>query len=132
MQRTYQELYPEQRLAHLAYTVEQHLSANASLWWVEPIPAPQLPIACLWLGRAIDQVTGNRHTYVFLLYVNPEHRKRGVGSALMHHAEAWAKQQGDRQIGLQVFHHNQPALNLYNRLGYEVQSLTLVKPLQPD
>ncbi|HEY9640852.1 MAG TPA: GNAT family N-acetyltransferase [Coleofasciculaceae cyanobacterium] len=126
MQRTYQELYPGREFAHLARTVEQYLSAETSLWWVE---AAATPIACLWLGNAVDQVTADRHAYIFLLYVSPHHRHQGIGSALMSQAELWAKQRGDRQIGLQVFTHNQPALNLYQKLGYQTQSIWMVKQL---
>ena len=145
MQRTYQELEAAEDYAHLAQTVEHYLSRETPLWWVVPIVnrlendrlenvsplsarSPQ-PVACLWLGTAIDQRHGDRHTHVFLLYVLPEHRRRGIGKALMLHAEAWAKDQGDRQIGLQVFQSNQAALNLYDRLGFRTQSLWMVKPL---
>jgi ribosomal protein S18 acetylase RimI-like enzyme len=130
MQLTYQELYPDQPLAHLAQTVDQYLSKETPLWWVEAeaLQVGRL-IACLWLGNAIDQIQGDRHAHVFLLYVAPDHRRQKIGAALMHHAEAWARERGDRQIGLQVFQSNQPALNLYTKLGYEPQSLQMVKPL---
>jgi ribosomal protein S18 acetylase RimI-like enzyme len=62
----------------------------------------------------------------------PEHRRRGIGTALMQYVENWATNRGDRQIGLQVFQSNQPALNLYNQLGYQTQSLWMVKSLQPE
>lgn len=143
MQQTYQEIEATDGCAHLAHTVEQYLSSETPLWWVFPTAeaatkslsampsgrAPQ-PIACLWLGTAIDQVHGDRHTHIFLLYVLPEHRRRGIGRALMYHAEAWAKARGDRQIGLQVFQSNQAALSLYHSLGFQTQSLWLVKPLR--
>lgn len=87
-------------------------------------------IACLWLGNSVDQVNGERHAHVFLLYVMPEHRRRGIGSALMHHAEAWARNRGDRQIGLQVFTQNQLALELYRRRGYQPLSLWMLKNLE--
>ncbi len=48
----------------------------------------------------------------------------------MHQAEDWAMARGDRQIGLQVFQSNQPALNLYHRLGYQTQSFWMIKPLE--
>ncbi|MBD2089427.1 GNAT family N-acetyltransferase [Microcoleus sp. FACHB-1515] len=135
MQRTYEELFPGQPIAersrngvaHLAQTVDSYLSADTPLWWVA---APDRTTAAgLWIGNAIDQVTGDRHAHIFLLYVTPAHRRRGIGKALMQYAENWARQRGDRQIGLQVFQTNQPALHLYTKLGYEVQSLWMVKSL---
>ena len=130
MRRTYQELHPDQDFAHLAQTIEQYLSQQTPLWWIESVDAAT-PVGCLWLGNAINQVNGDRHAYIFLLYVQPEHRRRGIGSALVEIAETWAIERGDRQIGLQVFADNQPALTLYRKLGYQTQSLLLLKPLHP-
>ena len=141
MQRTYQELYPAGDLTHLAVTIEQYLSNQTPIWWVESsqvistggLPSSrsvQQPIAGLWLGNAIDQASGDRHAHIFLLYVMPNHRRKGIGAALVHHAENWAKERGDRQIGLQVFTSNQPALQLYQTLGYQTQSLWMVKSLE--
>ncbi|MGK7873646.1 MAG: GNAT family N-acetyltransferase [Xenococcaceae cyanobacterium] len=133
MYLTYQELFPNQKdFSHLAKTVEKYFSPDTPLWWVESAVEKQklpIPVACLWIGNAIDQVKGDRYTYIFLLYVTGEHRCRGIGSALMDLAQDWAKARGDRQIGLQVFSSNQPALNLYHRLGYQTQSLLMVKSL---
>ncbi|MGA7932885.1 MAG: GNAT family N-acetyltransferase [Kovacikia sp.] len=145
MQRTYQEMEPKGNYAHLSQTVEQYFSRETPLWWVElskgeaavDCPPPlgsgiRQPIACLWLGTAIDQIRGDRHTHVFLLYVTPAHRRRGIGSALMTHAETWARARGDRQIGLQVFQSNQIALKLYDHLGFQPQSIWMVKRLQGE
>jgi ribosomal protein S18 acetylase RimI-like enzyme len=144
MRRTYQELFPHQDFDHLARTVEQYFSTDTPLWWVEENSEEMgkwgdggqshtpCPIACLWVGNAIDQVQGDRHAHIFLLYVLPEHRRRGIGTALMHHVETWATQRGDRQIALQVFSSNQPALNLYQQLGYQTQSLWMIKPLHSE
>ncbi|WP_250125906.1 GNAT family N-acetyltransferase [Chroococcidiopsis sp. CCMEE 29] len=96
-----------------------------------PHSSPSI-VACLWVGNAVDQVQGDRHAHIFLLYVVPEHRRRGIGTALMRYLENWARARGDRQIGLQVFQSNKNALNLYNQLGYQTQSLWMVKPLYPE
>ncbi|MBD2532504.1 GNAT family N-acetyltransferase [Nostoc flagelliforme FACHB-838] len=150
MQRTYQDLYPNEDFSHLEQTVKQYFSSDTPLWWVEEegeqeagsreqgsnkeslSSAPLPPIACLWVGNALDQVHGNRHAHIFILYVVPEHRRRGIGRALMQYVENWAIQRGDRQIGLQVFQSNKPALNLYNHLGYQTQSLWMVKFLSAE
>ncbi len=140
VQRTYAEMDAAQPGSHLAQMVDQYLSAATPLWWVDWHP-PRLvergklswhqPMACLWVGNAVDQLSGDRHAHVFLLYVAPEHRRQGIGKVLMQQAEAWARDRGDRQIGLQVFQTNQPALALYQGLGFSTQSLCMIKPLQP-
>jgi ribosomal protein S18 acetylase RimI-like enzyme len=157
MQRTYQELFPNQNFSHLEQTVKQYFSSDTPLWWVDFLDkgdegdgedkgenstsspsssssssSPHSPIACAWVGNAIDQVQGNRHAHIFVLYVVPEHRRQGIGKALMRYVENWAIQRGDRQIGLQVFQSNKPALNLYNQLGYQTQSLWMVKFLSAE
>src|SRR6478672_297247 len=132
MDLTYQELFPQQQdFSHLAATVEGYFSQQTPLWWVQSSceQLATVKVGCLWLGNAVDQVRGDRHAHIFLLYILPEHRRRGLGSALMRYAEDWAKARGDRQIGLQVFQSNQPALNLYQHLCYETQSLWMSKPL---
>lgn len=141
---SYQELFPELGdFSHLTETVKQFFSRETPLWWVEladeavsegssvvwSAPLRKEPVACMWLGNAVDQLKGDRHAHIFLLYVMPEHRRRGIARALMHQAEDWARARGDRQIGLQVFQSNQPALNLYHLLGYQTQSFWMVKPL---
>lgn len=141
MQRTYEEIEPAGNYGHLALTIDQYLSHETPLWWVDLDAASgerslvglhraTQPIACLWLGNAIDQICGDRHAHIFLLYVAAEHRRRGIGSALMVHAQEWAATRGDRQIGLQVFLSNQAALTLYRKLGFQTQSLWMVKSLQ--
>lgn len=134
MQRTYQEQFPNQNFSHLTRTIEQYFSRDTPVWWVydeqETKNHHQSPIGCLWVGNAIDQVSGDRHPHIFLLYVMPEYRHRGIGKALMNYIENWAKQRGYGQIGLQVFQTNIPALDLYHQLGYQEQSLWMVKSLQ--
>jgi ribosomal protein S18 acetylase RimI-like enzyme len=149
LHKTYRELYPDQPFGHLALMVEQYFSNQTPIWWVEleqrqaevrgnlPIPDSfsslhSQKVGCLWLGNAIDQISGDRHAHIFLLYVDPEHRHRGIGSALITCAENWTRKRGDRQIGLQVFLSNKPAVNLYQKLGYQTHSLSMIKSLDVE
>ncbi|MEM9215089.1 MAG: GNAT family N-acetyltransferase [Cyanobacteria bacterium P01_F01_bin.150] len=142
MQKTYQELHPKQPVTHLVQTVDQYLSSDTPLWWVyiqSPSPIPtlslsarsscQTAVGCLWLGDAIDQIEGDRHAYIFLLYVYPKYRRQGIGTALMDKAEQWAMKRGDRKISLQVFTDNYIALSMYHQLDYKPQSLWMTKRL---
>lgn len=133
MHCTYQELYPAASLNHLAQTVERYLSGETPLWWAETeAKLGSQPVACLWLGLAIDQVSGQQYPHIFLLYVKPEHRRLGLGSALMQQAEAWGRAKGAEQIGLQVFQQNQPALKLYQKLGFQSEWIGMVKSLKAE
>ncbi|MBE9030775.1 GNAT family N-acetyltransferase [filamentous cyanobacterium LEGE 11480] len=125
---TYEELFPGNPLTHLGHTVEQYFSSDTPLWWV--FDASQTAIGCLWVGIAIDQSSGVRHAHIFLLYVHPEHRRRGIATAMMQCATAWAQARGDQQIGLQVFANNQPAVQLYQSLGYKIEAYSMLKQLE--
>jgi GNAT superfamily N-acetyltransferase len=124
---------------HLVTMIEQYLSPDTPLWWVEVDETPQSvlpslfrsiqPVGCLWLARSVDQLSGDRQTQVLLLYVHPQHRRKGIGSALMQWAFEWANGQGDRAVGLQVFSWNQPALDLYRKLGFTMQFIGMTRPL---
>ena len=83
----------------------------------------------MWLGNAIDQQQGDRHSYVLALYVAPDHRRRGIATALLQQAQGWATARGDRQMGLQVFAANPGAIALYRKLGYQTHALWLTKSL---
>jgi putative acetyltransferase len=50
-------------------------------------------------------------------------RRQGVGRALMHAAEDWARGVGVSKIELHVFPYNVPAIALYEDLGYEREGL---------
>lgn len=139
MQRAYRDMSRDPGNAqnagtHLADTVQRHLSPSSHIWWLIDTQATALPaglpgihsslepVGCLWMGEAIDQRSGCQQAYVFLLYVAPAHRKKGLARALMNHARGWAKQQGYQHISLQVFEDNVAAMNLYKQLGYESQA----------
>ena len=139
MRRAYAEMGGGEETTHLADTVQRHFSSQSQLWWLiderSPLPVglpgtsrPE-PSGCLWLGEGIDQRSGNKQAYVFLLYVVAEHRRKGLGKAMMEHAQQWAKQQGYSQIGLQVFENNEPALNLYRQMGYLPKAMWLSRDL---
>ncbi|MDJ1183860.1 GNAT family N-acetyltransferase [Roseofilum casamattae] len=140
MHQTYAELFPGQDFSHLNQAIDLHFSQTTPLWWVEKAEDPEIsdflsstpraePVGCLWMGRAVDQINGAQHSHIFLLYIIPEHRRQGLGSALMERAETYAKQAGEQQMSLQVFCDNQPAIALYDKLGFQSLSTWMVKRL---
>jgi ribosomal protein S18 acetylase RimI-like enzyme len=58
------------------------------------------------------------------------YRGRGIGSALLAEAEAWARDRGLDEIRLEVAVENAAAERLYRRLGYEASTTLLAKRLR--
>ena len=133
MQLTYQEVYPDREdFDNLQETVNSYFSSSTPVWLVKKtsdgIENPT--VGCLWMGTTRDRAIVSRAAQIFLLFVDPEHRRRGIGKAMMQVAEDWAVARGDCQIGLQVFPNNQAALNLYRDRGYITQFFTMSKSLE--
>ena len=130
---TYQELFPSlENFSHLTKIVENLFSSATPLWFAETIGAEEITnesIAICWMGNAIDSVSGARYAQIYLVYVDKKHRRKGIASALIDRARNWAKSRGDRQIGLMVSSKNQPALNLYRNLGFEISFQLMTQPL---
>ena len=60
-----------------------------------------------------------RHVASLGMAVAREWRRRGVGTALMAEAILWAKEMGVEKLALSVYPHNEPALALYRRFGFQ-------------
>jgi ribosomal protein S18 acetylase RimI-like enzyme len=81
------------------------------------------------LQRQMSALTGEGQGYVNALAVAPEAEGRGVGRALMAAGEAWARERGYRYLALETFGGNRRARAFYTRLGFEEETLKLVKTL---
>ena len=74
-------------------------------------------------------VAGNDRAHVADLAVAERARRGGVGRALMGAAEQWAREHEFDVISLDVWSTNDTALQFYRRLGYDAESLCLIKAL---
>jgi GNAT superfamily N-acetyltransferase len=124
----YQEWFPQQHTAPVTGIVNDLWHSAAPVW--VGYQAEQA-IACLWLGRAIDTVSGQTYTQIYLVYVCPNYRRQGIGTELLKQAEAWAIAKGDPQLGLHVFCQNVVACRFYEGLGFQPQAILLAKSLEP-
>jgi ribosomal protein S18 acetylase RimI-like enzyme len=82
-----------------------------------------------YLEELVDYFTGRPHGHVGMIVVAESAEGRGVGGALMRDAEAWARQRGYDRLTLSVFERNAAARAVYEHLGYEVETLRMVKLL---
>lgn len=70
-----------------------------------------------------------RYAVVENLAVGEEHRRIGIGLALMERAEEWARAKGVTSIELNVYAFNRVAQRFYQKLGYEILSHRMTKAL---
>jgi RimJ/RimL family protein N-acetyltransferase len=71
------------------------------------------------LSIARDANPVSHHVAELGLMVAAGQRRQGVGTALMEEAAEWARRSGVTKLELHVFPHNEPAIALYRKLGFQ-------------
>jgi ribosomal protein S18 acetylase RimI-like enzyme len=66
------------------------------------------------------------------LMVLAPYRRRGIGAALLAAAEEWARAAAVTKLELHVFPHNEPAIALYEKHGYEREGHRRAHYRRPD
>lgn len=91
--------------------------------------AEGVPLGFIHVTSAKDYYTRAEQAHIADLVVAKEGEGQGVGAALMQAGEAWARTRGFRLLTLNVFVENTRAQKLYDRLGFEQDTLQYIKPL---
>jgi putative acetyltransferase len=70
------------------------------------------------LGVGREEGHATEHVASLGMWVAPEWRGRGIGSALLAAAIGWAREMGVEKLALSVYPHNDAALGLYRKFGF--------------
>jgi ribosomal protein S18 acetylase RimI-like enzyme len=87
------------------------------------------PAGCVLMWTLEDYFSQQWHAHVSVIAVTRDAEGRGVGRALMEHAERWARDRGHSSLTLSVFAGNQRAQALYERSGYTIEMHRMIKLL---
>ncbi|HXW96555.1 MAG TPA: GNAT family N-acetyltransferase [Gemmatimonadales bacterium] len=87
------------------------------------------PLGYVFTSTRDDYFTHERLAHIEVLAVEPGAQGKGIGRALVDAAERWAKERGYRRITLNVFAQNSRAREVYQRLGYEPETIHYFKEL---
>ena len=66
---------------------------------------------------------------IYDIIINENFRRRGYASRTLELVEARAKELGAKNVELHVFSHNHGAQALYEKVGYNVTSITMARPI---
>ena len=86
-------------------------------------------VGYLWIGP--DTSEDPAAWWVWDIEIDEAQRGHGYGRAAMVLGEDYARRQGARTLGLNVFGSNAVARSLYESLGYATTALQMRKPLDP-
>lgn len=87
-----------------------------------------------WIGLAggfIYEEVDARTPYLISMWVDPAHRGRGVGQALVQTVIDWARERGLDHLVLEVEATNQRAISLYTRCGFRPTGAVSPHPTYP-
>jgi RimJ/RimL family protein N-acetyltransferase len=89
--------------------------------YVSNLDAPDRDMFVAEIDGRIVGVLGMEGTGVAELgmFVASDIRRRGIGSALLAIALDWAREKGAHKVALEVWPHNEAALHMYKKFGFE-------------
>jgi ribosomal protein S18 acetylase RimI-like enzyme len=103
-----------------ARAFERARAGNAALWLADAEPDLVIGQVFVLLNNELDPLLadGRSRAFIHSFRVRPAYRDLGLGTRLMHHAEADLRARGFTTVALNVARENAAALRLYERLGY--------------
>ena len=89
----------------------------------------ETPAGFVFLEPAVDYFSGEPHGHLGMIAVTAGAEGQGIGTALMRAAEDWARRRGYAKLTLNVFEGNTRARTMYERFGYNVETIRYIKTL---
>jgi ribosomal protein S18 acetylase RimI-like enzyme len=84
-------------------------------------------VGALWVKFEED---GSRSGFIYDLFIEEEHRGKGLGKATIRALEKLAYEREVKVLYLHVFAHNPVAIHLYERSGFVVKSMNMERRLR--
>jgi ribosomal protein S18 acetylase RimI-like enzyme len=92
------------------FVIDQKMAVNDGLFFVA------IQKRCV-VGTTMAGYDGHRG-WIYSMAVHPKHRQRGIGSALLAHAEKQLSSLGCVKVNLQILQKNQAVQRFYEANGY--------------
>ncbi|MYW25526.1 GNAT family N-acetyltransferase [Bacillus thuringiensis] len=84
-------------------------------------------VGMIWIAQ--KSPTSNEGGFIYDFIIFEQYQGLGYGKKAMKEIEVIAKELGMKKIGLHVFGHNKVARGLYEKLGYEITNIDMMKSI---
>lgn len=84
-------------------------------------------IGYIWFH--VDETRSGKHAFIYDFVIFEAFRGKGFGTKTLEALDALAKEMQITKIELHVFAHNQTAIGLYNKVGFQNTDITMAKYL---
>ena len=84
-------------------------------------------VGMIWIAQKGPTKPNEGFIYDFMIF--EQYQGQGYAKKAMKEIETIAKELGINKIGLNVFGHNKIARGLYEKMGYEITNITMVKTI---
>jgi RimJ/RimL family protein N-acetyltransferase len=92
--------------------------------------AAGVEVGTVWF--ALRDAGVGRFVWIYDIIIHENFRRKGYASRTLELVEARAKELGAKSVELHVFGHNHGAQALYEKVGYNVTSITMAKPIPTE
>ena len=87
-------------------------------------------VGLIWL--AMRERRGEKSAYIYDFVIREEHRGKGYGAQTLSSVDRMVERMGAARIGLNVMGYNHVARALYEKHGYEITGIGMMKRLAPE
>jgi ribosomal protein S18 acetylase RimI-like enzyme len=87
-------------------------------------------VGTVWF--ALRDAGVGRSVWIYDIIIHENFRRKGYASRTLELVETRAKELGAKSVELHVFGHNHGAQALYEKVGYNVTSITMAKPISTE
>ncbi len=113
-------LWPDEFVAELADDARRALASNPPLTvFVAEVAGRRVGFIELGLRSYAEGCLSSPVPHVEGWYVEPDHRRRGVGEALMTAAETWCREAGYKELGSDTLVDNTLGLAAHAAVGFQ-------------
>lgn len=109
---------PTQKLVDLLRATLDDDGRTCRCWVATRDPEAPLPIGAILVNFYRSIKFAGPSLWIEGLYVDPDHRRRGIGRILVEHVLDWAEPREFVGIDLEAYQTNTPAAVLYRSLGF--------------